>query len=71
MIVNDHEALKKEKSNYVSLPVVRKVEEKDINLIYHIIKQEIQDIVELVMDGVFNQPEKKHLLVKKNINNYP
>jgi len=64
-IVSDHEANKKEKEKYVSVPALRNIDQKDVNVIYQIIKQDVQDIVEEVMEEVLNDPEKTHLAVRK------
>ncbi|MBO9683392.1 MAG: YWFCY domain-containing protein [Flavisolibacter sp.] len=64
-IVSDHEANKKEKEKYVSVPALRNIDQKDVNVIYQIIKQDVQDIVEDVMEEVLNDPEKAHLAVRK------
>ncbi len=66
MVVNDHAALKKEKENYVPIPSIRKVDHKEINTVYQIIKQDVQDIIEMVMEEVLNNPERGHLVVRKN-----
>jgi hypothetical protein len=66
MVVNDHEVLKKEKENYFSLPVIRKIDYKEINTIYQIIKQDVQDIIESVMEEILNHPEREHLIVRKS-----
>src|SRR5204863_5160341 len=65
MIVNDHEVLKKEKDNYIPMPAIRKVDQKEINANYRIIKQDIQHIVESVMGDILNDPARAHLVVKK------
>lgn len=64
-IVNDHQALKKEKENNLPLPLVRKVGNNEILDNYKLIKQDIQDIVEAVMEQVLNDPGMRHLVVKK------
>ena len=66
MIVNDHEALRKEKANYVPLPIVRRIDQKEVNTVYQIIKQDVQDIIESMMEEILNNPEREHLVVRKN-----
>jgi hypothetical protein len=65
MIVNDDAAIKREKRNYLPLPIVRKVTQKEINAVYQIIKQDVQDIVDVVMEEVLNDPGREGLVVKK------
>ena len=64
-IVNDHSSLKKEKESYLPIPVVGKVDRKKINTIYQIIKQDVQDIVDSVMEEILNDPAREHLVVRK------
>jgi hypothetical protein len=64
-IVNDHEALKKEKEAYLPLPSIRKIDRKEIFAVYQIIKQDVQDIVDAVMEQILNDPGKTALVVKK------
>ncbi|HMC86543.1 MAG TPA: hypothetical protein VKI61_13540, partial [Chitinophagaceae bacterium] len=64
-VLNDHTAVKKEKENYISLPVVRKTSARDIDNVYQVIKQDVQDIIDAVMEQVLNDPSMNHLLVKK------
>jgi hypothetical protein len=65
MVINNHEALKKEKENYIQLPVVRKIDLKEIDTVYQIIKQDIQDIIESTIAGILNNPEMDHLVLRK------
>lgn len=64
-VINDHVAIKKEKSNYQSLPAIRPVTPKEINIVFQIIKQDVQDIVEFLMAQILNDPAQEHLLVRK------
>ncbi len=65
MILNDHEALKREKKTYVSLPKIRKADSKDIRDNYLSILRDVLDIEEFVIEQVLNDPSKSHLLVAK------
>jgi hypothetical protein len=65
MIVNNNAAIKREKRNYLPLPIVRKTAQKDINAVQQIIKQDVQDIVDAVMEEVLNDPGRDGLMVKK------
>src|SRR5690606_22344618 len=55
-VVNDHAAIKKEKESYLPLPIVRRVTQKDISAIQQLIKQDVQDIVDVVLEEVMNDP---------------
>ncbi|MFY0256460.1 conjugal transfer protein MobC [Chitinophaga sp. 30R24] len=61
----DSAALKKEKDSYLPLPVVKPVTQKDIMDNYLIIKQDVQDIIESVLQTVLNDPSQDNLIVKK------
>ena len=63
-VVNDKAALDAEKAAYLSVPKIRKVTEQDILQNYEQIKQDVQDIVDSVLEAVFNDPAKQHLLTK-------
>lgn len=65
MIANDDAAIKREKKNYLPLPVVRKAAQKEINAVHQIIKQDVQDIVEVVLEEVLNDPGRADLIVRK------
>ncbi|MEO6550740.1 MAG: TraM recognition domain-containing protein [Ferruginibacter sp.] len=65
MVVNDHDVLRKEKENFLPLPAVRKIGQKEIYATYQIIKQDVQDIVESVMEVILNDPGKQHLVVAR------
>lgn len=64
-IVNNHAAIDREKRSYLPLPIVRKVDQKEINAIPQIIKQDVQDIVDVVMEEVLNDPGREGLVVRK------
>ncbi|MBW7942257.1 MAG: TraM recognition domain-containing protein, partial [Candidatus Kuenenia stuttgartiensis] len=61
----DDAALKKETKSYLPLPLVRKISKKDIQDNYLIIKQDVQDIIEAIMEQVLNDPGKQQYLIKK------
>ena len=64
-IISDHTAREKEKEVYLPIPTVRRVDQKEINTTYQIIKQDVQDIIESELEEVLNNPEHAHLLIKK------
>ena len=64
-VINDHETLNKQKTNCISIPPVRKIDNMIIESNYKIVKQEVQDIIDLVMDQVLNDASRQHLVVKR------
>jgi hypothetical protein len=64
-IINDHKANKKESERNISFPTVRKIDQKQVKIIFQIIKQDVQDIVEEVMEQILNNPEKAQFVVAK------
>lgn len=64
-IINDMQAIKKEKQSYKSLPIIREVTESVIKTNYQQIKQDVQNIAEAVMEELLNDPMREHLIVKK------
>jgi hypothetical protein len=60
-IDNNHDQLMKEKAGFKPLPLVRKVTRKILMDNYHLIQQDIEDIVNTVMSDVLNDPDKEHL----------
>ena len=64
-IVNDLEAIKKEKQSYKSLPLVRNVDDTIIKKNYQKIKEDALNIAEAVMEELLNDPMREHLIVKK------
>ena len=65
MIVNDHETLKHERESFLPVPAFRKIDQKEIYTNYQLIKQDVLDIVESVMEEVLNDPGKEHIVVRK------
>ncbi|MES2649385.1 MAG: conjugal transfer protein MobC [Bacteroidota bacterium] len=55
-VVNDKNLLHKQKQSFVALPQVRKVDQKTIHDNYEIIRQDIRQLVEIVMNQVLNDP---------------
>jgi hypothetical protein len=65
-IVNDIPALAAEKASFKPLPESEKANDpKEIQRNFFQIKQEVQDIAEVVMERMLNDPAKEHLIVKK------
>ncbi len=61
----DSEQLKIEKDSYLPIPIVKEVTRKDIMDNFAIIKQDVQDIVDAVLQSVLNDPSQEGLIVKK------
>jgi hypothetical protein len=64
-IINDPEKLAKEKQSYKSLPDSGIVDQKVIQQNYQGIKQDVQDIANVIMERMLNDPDREHLVVKK------
>lgn len=61
----DNEQLRIEKESYLPIPKVKEVTRKDIMDNFAIIKQDVQDIVDAVLQSVLNDPSQEGLIVKK------
>jgi len=64
-IVNDYKKINADSVNYQPLPEIRKISHKEVETTYQIIKQDVSDIVEAMIDEILNTPGKGHLLIKK------
>ncbi|TAN00425.1 MAG: conjugal transfer protein TraG [Chitinophagaceae bacterium] len=64
-IINDHTALAKEKVAFKPLPVVNHLTEKEVLDNYLLIKQDVQDIKNQIMEDILNDPERENLVVRK------
>lgn len=65
-IVNNHEELKKEQDNYEEIPVVRKLDNLMVQRNYMQIKLDVQEIIQIEMERMLNDPQLKHLVIIKN-----
>jgi hypothetical protein len=63
--VNDPIALKKEKDANLPLPLVSKVDQAIILGNYQQIKQDVQEIIDVIMGTILNDSAKEHFLVRK------
>jgi len=63
-IVNDHDALKKERAGFQEIPKFQKVDYSTAMKSYHEIKSDINFIIEDVMDQIMNDPFLAHLIPK-------
>jgi hypothetical protein len=65
-IINNHEALKQEQSDYQEIPIIRKLDSTMVQRNYLQIKQDVQDIIQSEMERVLSDPGLAHLVVQKN-----
>ena len=63
-IINDHEALRKEREAYQQIPAFKKVTDQTVAACYRQIKNEVSEIVEDVMDRIMTDPFLAHLIPK-------
>ena len=64
-ILNDHDALQREISNYKDIPIIRKLSNNMVQRNYLQIKQDIHDIIDSEMDRLMEDPELSNLVVRK------
>lgn len=67
MVVNDLTALKKEKENFRSLPINKKVDAAMIQRNFMQIKEDIENIRIAEMDRIMNDPALAALVVSKQM----
>jgi len=64
-IIADHKAFEKERATYLPIPQIAKVDNNIVQRNYQQIKQEVQDIVEIELECILNDPARGHLVVKE------
>lgn len=64
-ILNDHQALQKEQSQYQQLPVIRTIDNTIVQQNYLQIKQDVAEIVDSEMERILNDPGLGYLIVRK------
>jgi hypothetical protein len=65
-VINDHEALRKEKLSFKQIPVSERAKDQnEILFNYMQIKEDVQEIAEIIMEQLLNDPAKEHLVIKK------
>lgn len=65
-IINNVQALAAEKAAFKPLPESEKANDpKEIQRVFFLIKQQVQDIAEVVMERMLNDPAKEHLIIRK------
>lgn len=65
-IINDHEALKREEESYRPIPKVREITQEEVEENYRSIKREVEEIIRMEMERVFDTPELGHLIIRGN-----
>ncbi|MCE7056248.1 YWFCY domain-containing protein [Algoriphagus sp. AGSA1] len=63
-IINDHAALKKEEECYKAIPKVRDISSEEVEGNYRRIKLDVEEIVRMEMERVFDTPELGHLILR-------
>lgn len=64
-IINDPHSLNAQRERYLPIPIVREITPQVVQENYNMIRQEIQDLVDVLMDQVLNTDALKGFLVKK------
>lgn len=64
-VINDHEALKNEQSQFKSLPKVSNVTSQMVGENYLRVKKDIIELVEIELDRMLNTPEMEGMIVRK------
>jgi hypothetical protein len=64
-IINDHDALKKEITDYKEIPLVRKLDNAVVQRNYMKIKQDVQHIIQSEMERLLSDPKMMHLVIRK------
>lgn len=63
-IINDHQALKREEESYQPIPKVRDITKDEVEENYRSIKREVEEIIRVEMERVFDTPELGHLIIR-------
>jgi hypothetical protein len=64
-IINDHQALKKERAGYIPLPKVSDVTPETILKMYQQPREDVRNIVDVVIERIMNTPGMEDLIIKK------
>ncbi|PTS95664.1 conjugal transfer protein TraG [Pedobacter sp. HMWF019] len=64
-IQNDIPALQREEAAYEEIPIIREINPSTVQNNYLQIKQDVQDIVQIVIDELIHDPTRSHLIIKK------
>lgn len=65
-LVVDEQVLAEEKDTTDVIPVVRNVTKLEVMNTYILIKQDVEDLVEQVLEQILNDPSREHLVVRKS-----
>ncbi|WP_057937876.1 conjugal transfer protein MobC [Algoriphagus resistens] len=63
-IINDHKALKREEESYRPIPKVREITQEEVEENYRSIKRDVEEIIRVEMERVFDTPELGHLIIR-------
>ena len=63
-IINDHSALKIEEESYQPIPQVREIRKEEVEENYRGIKRDVEEIIRIEMERVFDTPELGHLIIR-------
>lgn len=64
-ILNDHDALEKERIGYQDIPLIRTLDNASVQCNYEQIRREVQDMIHSELEILLNNPEKAHLALTK------
>ena len=64
-ILNDHKAIAEETENYIDFPAVRTLHNDMVNRNYQQIKKDIKDLEEHEMDAIYEDSDRKRLVLRK------
>ncbi len=65
-VQNDHEQLAQERATFSSLPIVRKINQEEVDKVYRQIKEDVSQLVEKVMDQIMSEPGAEYILIRKS-----
>lgn len=63
-IINDDKALKREEEGYRPVPNVREISQDEVEETYRGIKRDVEEIIRMEMERVFDTPELGHLIIR-------
>ncbi|SFU20108.1 Type IV secretory system Conjugative DNA transfer [Algoriphagus locisalis] len=63
-IINDHKSLKQEEERYRPIPKAREITQEEVEENYRRIKREVEEIIRVEMERVFDTPELGHLIIR-------
>ncbi|MEB2778112.1 conjugal transfer protein MobC [Algoriphagus sp. D3-2-R+10] len=63
-IINDHKALMREEERYRPIPKVREITQEEVEENYRSIKREVEEVIRMEMERVFDTPELGHLIIR-------